>query len=111
MSPGPPKSATTGTAPHARASKTTPPPKSRTDGKTRTSEDRKHLSVSAWLTHPRKTTFFSIQSLHQLLKVVSLRPIAEHRKAGQIASQKGRSRAQSKVTSLPGHQAAHKNQF
>src|SRR5712672_986492 len=38
------------------------------------------------------------QSLHQLLKIVSLRPIAEHRKAGQIASQKGRSRAQSKVT-------------
>src|SRR5437870_7393239 len=43
---------------------------------------------------------------HKLLKAVPLRSVTDHRKAGQIAAQKGSRRAQSKITSLPGNQAA-----
>ena len=41
----------------------------------------------------------------ELLKAVPLRAIADHDKASQIASQEGRSRAQSEITSFPGNQA------
>ena len=47
----------------------------------------------------------------QLLEAVPLRAIADHSKAGQITSQKGSSCAQSKITSLPGNQAANENQL
>ena len=47
----------------------------------------------------------------KLLEAAPLRAIADHGKAGQIASQKGSSRAQSKITSLPGNQAADENQL
>ena len=60
MSPGPPKSATTGTEPVPRASKTMPAPLSRTDGNTSTSADLKRLRTSAWLIQPQKETAFSI---------------------------------------------------
>src|SRR5207302_8397855 len=48
---------------------------------------------------------------HKLLKAVPLRSVTDHRKAGQIAAQKGSRRAQSKITSLPGNQAADENQL
>jgi hypothetical protein len=45
------------------------------------------------------------------LKAIPFRAIADHGKAGQIATQKGSSPAQGKITSLPGNQAANKNQL
>ena len=112
MSPGPPKSTTTGTAPTARASKTTPPPKSRTEGNTNTSADRNRLRTSAWLSQPQKETAFSIpRDRRELLEAVPLRAVAEHAEVGQIVSQEGSSRAQSKITSLAGNQAADENQL
>ena len=48
---------------------------------------------------------------HELLKAVPLRAIADHGKAGQVASQQGSSRAQSEITSLPGNQAANEDQL
>ena len=48
---------------------------------------------------------------HELLEVVPLRAIADHGKVGQIVSQEGSSRAQSKITSLTGIQAANENQL
>ena len=47
----------------------------------------------------------------ELLEAVPLRAITDHGKPGQIASQKGSSRAQSKITSLPGNQPPNENQF
>src|SRR5439155_6300127 len=47
----------------------------------------------------------------QLLEAAPLWAIADHGKAGQIASQKGSRRAQSKITSLSGNQAANENQL
>ena len=47
----------------------------------------------------------------KLLKAIPLRAIADHGKAGQIASQKGSSRAQGKITSFTGNQAANENQL
>src|SRR5437016_3262943 len=47
----------------------------------------------------------------QLPEAVPLRAITDHGKAGQIASQKGRSCAESKITSLAGNQAANENQL
>src|SRR6266446_3955247 len=47
----------------------------------------------------------------QLLEAVPLWTIADHGKSGQIAAQKRSRRAQSKITSLPGNQAANKNQL
>jgi hypothetical protein len=47
----------------------------------------------------------------KLLEAVPLRAIADHCKAGQITSQKGSRRAQSKITSLPGNQPANENQL
>jgi hypothetical protein len=47
----------------------------------------------------------------KLLKAVPLRAIANNGKAGQIASQEGSRRAQSKITSLPRNQAANENQI
>src|SRR6266550_6296383 len=48
---------------------------------------------------------------HELLKAVPLWAITDHRKAGQIAAQKGSRRAQSKITSLPGNQPTNENQL
>jgi hypothetical protein len=45
------------------------------------------------------------------LETVSLPAIADHGNAGQIAAQKGRRRAQSKITSLSGDQAADEDQL
>ena len=51
------------------------------------------------------------KGLRKLFKPVPLRAIAEHGKAGQIASQKGSSRAQSEITSLAGNQPANEDQL
>jgi hypothetical protein len=45
----------------------------------------------------------------KLLEEISIRAIADHGEAGQIASQKGSRCAQSKITSLPGNQAANED--
>jgi len=47
----------------------------------------------------------------KFLEAAALRAITDHSKASQIASQKGSSCAQSKITSLQGNQAANENQL
>src|SRR5262249_48193406 len=47
----------------------------------------------------------------KLLEAVSLRAIADHGKAGQVAAQKRSRRAQTKITSFPGNQAANEDQL
>jgi hypothetical protein len=47
----------------------------------------------------------------KLLEAIPLRAIADHGKVGQIASQKGSSRAQGNIASLPGNQTTNENQL
>src|SRR5262249_55298413 len=47
----------------------------------------------------------------KLLEAVSLRTITDHGEAGQVTAQKGSCRAQSKITSFPGNQAANEDQL
>src|SRR5262249_38750342 len=47
----------------------------------------------------------------KLLETVSLRAIADHGKAGQVASQKRSRSAQTKITSFPGNQPANEEQL
>ena len=42
---------------------------------------------------PKENSILDSEGSRKLLKTISLRAIADHGKAGQIASQKGRSRA------------------
>ena len=60
---------------------------------------------------PEGNLLFDFKGFHQLLQAAPLWAIADHGEVGQTISQKGRSRAQSKITSLPGNQAAHENQI
>ena len=48
---------------------------------------------------------------HELLEPFPLRAVTDHGEPGHIASQKWSSPAQSKIASLPGNQAANKNQL
>src|SRR5437016_6288493 len=47
----------------------------------------------------------------ELLDPISFRPVTDHGEVSQIAPQKGSGPAQSKITSLPGNQAANKQQL
>src|SRR6266576_1111074 len=77
-----------------------------------------HISRSEVLEDFRMTepaaeenSLFNPKRPRQLLEAVPLWPITHHRKAGQVAAQKGSRRAQSKITSLSGNQPTNENQL
>ncbi len=75
-------------------------------GRSQTAEDFGMAQPAA-----ESNSLFDSKGFRELFKRLSFRPVADHGKAGSIAPQKRSSRAQSKITSLSGNQAANKDQL
>ena len=95
-----------------RASKTTPAPKSRTEGNTSDiggSQLREDLRMVDPATEVDGIP--DSKGCHKLLQAIPFRAIAKHGEAGQTASQQRGSRSQRQITGLHGDQAPNEDQL